>query len=122
MIAEFQKRIRPFAELSIVELKDEGISKEAIKLEGYLGPNTYVLDEVGKMQSSEEFASFLKKAEGELIFIIGGPEGIAPKIKQNSRLISLSKMTLTHEMARLFLIEQLYRACMINSGRGYYNK
>jgi 23S rRNA (pseudouridine1915-N3)-methyltransferase len=122
LIAEFHKRIRPFADLTITELKDEGLQKEAAKLEGYLSPNTYLLDETGKMQSSEELAAFLKKAEGELTFIIGGPEGIAPQIKQKSKLISMSKLTFTHEMARLFLIEQLYRACMINSGRGYYHK
>jgi len=121
-IAEFQKRIRPFAELTHTELKDEGLTKEAAKLENHMGPNTYVLDEGGKMQSSVEFAAFLKKAEGEITFILGGPEGVAPEVKQKSKLISLSKMTFTHEMAKLFLIEQLYRACMINSGRGYYHK
>jgi 23S rRNA (pseudouridine1915-N3)-methyltransferase len=122
LISEFQKRIRPFAELSIIELKDEGLAKEAVKLENYLGQNTYILDETGVMRSSEEFAGFLKKAESELIFIIGGPEGIAPEIKQKSKLISLSKLTFTHEMARLFLIEQLYRAMMINNNRSYYHK
>jgi 23S rRNA (pseudouridine1915-N3)-methyltransferase len=122
LISEFQKRIRPFAELSIIELKDEGLAKEAAKLENYLGQNTYVLDETGKMYSSEEFAAFLKKAEGELTLIVGGPEGIAPQIKQKSKLISISRMTFTHEMARLFLIEQLYRALMINNNRSYYHK
>lgn len=122
LISEFQKRISPFADLTITELKDEGLAKEAAKLENYLGQNTYILDETGKMYNSEELAAFLKKAEREITFIIGGPEGITPSLKQKSKLISLSKMTFTHEMARLFLIEQLYRACMINNGRSYYHK
>ncbi len=121
-ISEFQKRIRPFAELTITELKDEGLAREAPKLEAHLGQNTYVLDEAGKMHSSVEFAALIKGAEKELTFIIGGPEGISSEIKKKSHLISLSKMTFTHEMARLFLIEQIYRACMINNNRSYYHK
>jgi len=122
LIEEFQKRLRPFCKLEILELKDEGIQKESQKLSGYIDNTTYILDEAGKMLSSEEFASLLKNIEGSLTFIIGGPDGLDPKIKTKSHLISLSKMTFTHEMCRLFLIEQLYRACMINSNRGYYHK
>jgi 23S rRNA (pseudouridine1915-N3)-methyltransferase len=122
LISEFQKRIRPMADLSITELKDEGVSKEAEKLEKYLSQDTYVLDETGKTFSSTEFAAFLKKRETPTTFIIGGPEGIDSSIKKQAQLISISKMTFTHEMARLFLVEQIYRACMINSGRGYYHK
>jgi 23S rRNA (pseudouridine1915-N3)-methyltransferase len=122
LISEFQKRIRPLADLSITELKDEGLSKEAEKLSKYLGPDTYVLDEAGRMLSSIEFAQFLKKRDRPITFILGGPEGIDSSIKKDPNLISLSRMTFTHEMARLFLVEQIYRACMINSGRGYYHK
>jgi len=122
LISEFQKRIKPLADLTLTELKDEGISKEADKLEKYLGPDTYVLDETGKMLSSTEFADFLKKRDRPITLVIGGPEGVAESVKKKSNLISLSKMTFTHEMARLFLVEQIYRACMINSGRSYYHK
>jgi 23S rRNA (pseudouridine1915-N3)-methyltransferase len=122
LISEFQKRIKPMADLSITELKDEGMSREAEKLAKYMGPDTFVLDETGKMLSSTEFAEFLKKRETPITFIIGGPEGIDSSIKKRSNLVYISKMTFTHEMARLFLIEQIYRACMINSGRGYYHK
>jgi 23S rRNA (pseudouridine1915-N3)-methyltransferase len=122
LISEFQKRLKPLSDLSIIELKDEGTSKEAEKLAKYQGPDTYVLDETGKMLTSTEFAAFLKNSDRPITFIIGGPEGIASSIKTQAHLISLSKMTFTHEMARLFLVEQIYRACMINSGRGYYHK
>jgi 23S rRNA (pseudouridine1915-N3)-methyltransferase len=119
---EFRKRITPFCDLIVQELKDEGIAKESLRIEGYLDSNAYLLDQAGKMLSSEEFAALLKKSEAQLTFIIGGPEGISPKTKTRSRLISLSEMTFTHEMARLFFIEQIYRACMINNNRAYYHK
>ena len=122
LISEFLKRLKPMCEVSIVELKDEGLQKEALKLSKYLGTNSYILDEAGKQYSSQEFAALLKKQEQPITFIIGGPEGISPELKKRANIISLSRMTLTHEMTRLFLIEQVYRAYMINSGRGYYQK
>jgi 23S rRNA (pseudouridine1915-N3)-methyltransferase len=122
LIEEFQKRLSPFCALEIIELKDEGLEKESLKIANHLGASTYLLDESGKMLSSAEFASLLKNTETPLTFIIGGPDGISGQLKSKARLLSLSRMTFTHEMARLFLIEQLYRAGMINSGRGYYQK
>lgn len=120
-IAEFEKRMSPLYKLETIELKDEGLEKEAIKLEKYIGPSTYVLDERGREYTSEQFAQLLKTG-GNLEFIIGGPDGITPPLKAKANLISLSKLTFTHELARLLLVEQLYRAFMINSGRGYYQK
>ena len=122
LISEFLKRLRPLCEVSVVELKDEGLEREAAKLAKYVGAGTYPLDEAGRMYSSVEFAAFLKKQEQPLTFVIGGPDGISSSLKAKGNLISLSKMTLTHEMARLLLVEQIYRASMINSGRGYYQK
>lgn len=124
-IDEFLKRIKPLSKLEIIELNDDGIKKESIKILEYNSQNTYIFDAKGKQYSSEEFAEFIKKNEtemNEIIFIIGGPEGIDEKIKSKFKTISLSKMTFTHEMTRLFLLEQIYRASMINSGRTYYHK
>jgi 23S rRNA (pseudouridine1915-N3)-methyltransferase len=120
-IDEYKKRLHPLVNLEILELKDEGIIKESSKIEKYLDNNSYILDEKGKQFTSGEFALFLKNNE-KLSFIVGGPLGIMEDTKKKAKSISLSKMTFTHEMARLFLIEQIYRACMINSGRTYYNK
>src|SRR3989338_2727249 len=106
-INEFLKRLQPFCKLEILELKDEGIEKESKKLEKYIGQNTFILHEKGKQFSSEEFSGFLKnKSQSEIIFIIGGHDGISEKIKQKNsgRLISMARMTFTHEMARLFLV------------------
>lgn len=123
-IAEFEKRLPPFCRLEVIELKDEGMKQEAGKLAKYLEDkdNTFCLDAKGKEYSSEEFADFIGSQEEQITFIIGGPEGIDQSIKENrtTKLISLSKMTFPHEMARLMLIEQIYRAYMILSGRPYH--
>jgi len=122
-INEFLKRLRPFCKINIIELKDEGIKKESEKLFKYAGSDTYFLDEKGLQISSEEFAGLIKKSElenNEMVFIIGGHDGISQEIKSKSKLISLSRMTFTHEMARLFLIEQIYRSHMIINNRKYH--
>jgi len=120
-ISEYLKRLSLFCKLEIIELKDEGIEKESAKLEKYLGENSYILDEKGKQLSSEEFSGFLKNKD-DIIFIIGGHNGISEKIKSNpkAKLISLSKMTFSHEMARIFLMEQIYRGFMILNNRKYH--
>jgi len=119
-IAEYAKRLAPFCKLELIELKDEGPAKEAKRLERYLGPGTFILDVGGKHLSSEEFAQFMKKQEGMLTLIIGGADGIDESIKRRAPAISLSNMTFTHEMCRLFIMEQVYRAHMINSNRPYH--
>jgi 23S rRNA (pseudouridine1915-N3)-methyltransferase len=120
-IAEYEKRLRPYCKLEWVELRDEGMAREAVRLEKYLGEGTYVLDVDGKEFGSEEFAGLFKKHEArQLTFIIGSAEGIMPEVKNRAKLISLSKMTFTHDMCRLFLIEQIYRAHMIVNNRSYH--
>lgn len=119
-IDEYKKRLQPFCRLEALELKGEGIPKEAEKLSRYVGDNTFILDSGGKQFSSEEFASFIKTREGELTFIIGGSEGVESSLKKKAQLISLSRMTFLHEMCRLFLIEQIYRAYMIIHNRVYH--
>ena len=119
-ISEYAKRLAPFCKLELIELKDEGPAKEAKRLERYLGAGTFILDVGGKHFCSEEFAQLVKKQEGALTFIVGGADGIDESIKMRAPAISLSNMTFTHEMCRLFLIEQVYRAHMINSNRPYH--
>lgn len=121
-IAEYEKRLRPYCKFEIIELKDEGIEKEAKHLQKYLSPNTFILDANGKEMDSIVFASFIKsKTESQpLTFIIGSAEGVDKGLKGQVQLISLSKMTFTHEMCRLFLIEQIYRSFMIIGNRSYH--
>lgn len=87
--------------------------------------NVVVLHERGEELSSIEFATFMKKWQNsgtrKLSFIIGGPLGFSDDVlSQDWKKLSLSRMTLTHEMALLVLLEQLYRAETINRGITYH--
>ncbi|MBI5389507.1 23S rRNA (pseudouridine(1915)-N(3))-methyltransferase RlmH [Candidatus Woesearchaeota archaeon] len=119
-IDEFLKRIKSFCKVEIIELKDEGMQKEASRQIKYINENAHVLSAEGKQYSSEEFALLLRKAEGEITLLIGGHDGILPQVKRKAKLLSLSKLTFTHEMSRLFLLEQLYRGFMILHNRPYH--
>ncbi len=123
-IKEYIKRLKPFCNIDIIELKDKGIKQNSSFIlnivEKYNKNNIYILDEKGKEKTSIEFSQFLNSLNGETIFIIGGADGISNSIKRSYNLISISKMTFTHEMARLFFIEQLYRAFMILENRSYH--
>ena len=122
-IGEYLKRLGPLARVEVVEVRDSNKEDEAEKILKAAGDDYLViLDVCGKELSSEEFAVFLKKnSDKKISFIIGGPEGLSEKVlaKANFRL-SVSKMTFTHEMCRLFLLEQIYRGYMILSGRKYH--
>jgi 23S rRNA (pseudouridine1915-N3)-methyltransferase len=122
LIEEYTKRLGPYLKLNIKELKDEGLAKESDKIRNIIqqdSENTFILDALGKQFSSEEFSEFMKNKQ-EVTFIIGGPDGISDDVKKKAKTVSFSKMTFTHEMCRLFLIEQIYRGVMIEKGRPYH--
>lgn len=86
-----------------------------------------LLDENGKALSSKEFAGFIENqqisAQKKLVFLIGGAFGFSKAVYERAnRKISLSKMTLSHQMVRLFFVEQLYRAMTIIKGESYHNE
>ncbi len=86
-----------------------------------------LLDENGKQYSSEEFSVFLQKRMNsgikQLIFIIGGPYGFSEDVYMRADAkLSLSKMTFSHQMVRLFFIEQLYRAYTILKNEPYHHR
>ena len=86
-----------------------------------------LLDEYGKQYSSLEFSSYLQKKMNsglkQLVFLIGGPYGFSEEIyKKASGKISLSKMTFSHQMVRLFFVEQLYRAFTILRNEPYHHQ
>ena len=90
------------------------------------GKELHLLDEHGKMYSSRQFASFLEKrmitGSKELIFVIGGPYGFSESVREKAdSKISLSRMTFSHQLARLLFIEQIYRAFTIINGEPYHN-
>ncbi len=102
---------------SIPKMEDEKIKRLLDKLDGY----SFALSEEGRTYGSRQFASRLQVITGKIIFIIGGPEGLSDRVKKGANeVLSLSSFTFTHEMARMLLIEQLYRTCSILHNRSYH--
>jgi len=86
-----------------------------------------LLDERGKQYSSLDFSAYLQKQMNSglklLVFVIGGPYGFSKAVQQKAQgMISLSKMTFSHQMVRLFFVEQLYRACTILKNEPYHHQ
>lgn len=119
LINEYLKRLKPYAKIELIELRDKGLEKEAKDINKYLNINSFILDEKGKEHSSIEFSELINKKQ-DITFVIGSPNGIHSSLKKKNKLISLSRMTFTHEMARLFLIEQIYRSMMILNNKKYH--
>ena len=137
--AEFQNRLSRFVTLEIVELADEKApeslhpkdedlvrEKEGKRVLKAIGQKDFVVALAidGKQMSSEAFAAFLAEKETEarpLTFVIGGSLGLSPEVyaRANAKL-SFSKMTFPHRIARLLLLEQLYRGCKINAHEAYH--
>jgi len=136
-IDDFIKRIQPYSSLQIVEIpaeniySDSNIEKildiEAEKILKQAGENAYfiALDINGKQLSSEDFAVEIKELSlsgiNQVAFAIGGAEGLCEKIKKRADFaLSLSPMTFTHQMARLLLLEQIYRGFKIINNEPYH--
>ena len=113
-IEEYIKRLKKFTNIEIVEVKslDQDFKNSFL----------IVFDLQGRNFSSEEFAKTIKEIENKNTTIILGDEnGIPKEVKEKANLIiSISKMTFTHEMARLIIIEQLYRAFTIINNLKYH--
>ncbi|MBI4457668.1 23S rRNA (pseudouridine(1915)-N(3))-methyltransferase RlmH [Candidatus Uhrbacteria bacterium] len=133
---EYAKRLRPFARLTVQEVAAEAIkptvvAAQTMKTEGdrllqALPEDGFViaLERTGSPLSSEALAE-LMRSEGEggrpLVFVVGGAAGLDPAVLQRAnKKVTLSAMTFTHEMARVILAEQLYRAVTILAGKTYH--
>jgi len=139
-ITEYEKRLRPYVRLQVIEIPEEkrpvsaspsvetaAMEKEGQRILAAVPDGSYViaLDVKGESWSSENLARHLETWElagtNNLTIIIGGDLGLCNNVLGKCRLrLSLSPMTFTHPMARLILIEQLYRACRIRSGEPYH--
>jgi 23S rRNA (pseudouridine1915-N3)-methyltransferase len=116
-----------YAPVSLIEVKEEkGKDREAAMLvEGQRilkQTGSYVLlDERGKEFTSVKFAGFLENRSA-LDFVIGGPYGVSGEVREKAgAVIALSKMTFTHDMVKVFFLEQLYRAMTILKGKEYHH-
>ena len=132
-IEEYKKRLGRFCTLSVVEVEEESrqqniqkkIDKESEKLLSASTGSFVLLDRVGKMVSSEDLADILKQSQiggvSEITFIIGGSNGVNENLKNAcNKVISFGKITFPHQLFRVVLAEQIYRAFTINAGMPYH--
>ncbi len=136
-LKEYEKRLSAFCSFSVIEVQAEQINDESMvekykeieaqRIMQHIKQDSYIitLEIKGKMYSSEEFAKKIKDISNSGIndttFVIGGANGLANNISDISSLkLSFSKMTFTHQMIRLILEEQIYRAFKINANEPYH--
>ena len=139
-IDEYLKRMSSYAKVEIVEIPDEKApeelsaaemeqvkQKEGEKLLAKLSQDSYVIALAidGRMKSSEELADSLDKlatyGKSKIAFVIGGSLGLSDEVlKRANEKLSFSKMTFPHQLMRLILLEQVYRAYRINRGEPYH--
>ncbi|MDY6230634.1 MAG: 23S rRNA (pseudouridine(1915)-N(3))-methyltransferase RlmH [Prevotella sp.] len=137
LVEDYYGRISHYMPFKITYLQDSRRNKvsreqqkeqEADAILQCIEKNDHVvlLDERGKMMTSTEMASWVdkKKHSGRnLTLVIGGPYGFAQRVYDRAdEMISLSKMTFSHDMARLLITEQIYRACTILRGESYHHE
>ncbi|MBS4030392.1 MAG: 23S rRNA (pseudouridine(1915)-N(3))-methyltransferase RlmH [Clostridiales bacterium] len=139
-IAEYEKRLSSYAKVIIREVKDEKtpdnaspadedalLEKEADRLEALIKPGTHLIALAikGKSLSSPELASYIEDlgtaGKSHITFLIGGSLGLSPRLLQKADLhVSFSSLTFPHQLFRLMLLEQLYRAFKIIRGEPYH--
>lgn len=134
-IAEYSTRLKHYTSFSISTLREKNRGKQGTSLkadQGSLllgsvpsGSLIVALDSEGVQFTSEAFAEKIEDWElrgiKQVSYLIGGPEGLSENVVKSADLIlSMSKMTFTHDLIRLFLTEQLYRAYTIKAGEKYH--
>lgn len=139
-IEEYVKRLNSYAKIDLIEVADEKAPEELSEVEmkqvkqkegerilAKIHPDTYVIALAinGKLKSSEELAETLDKlatyGKSKVAFIIGGSLGLSNDVlKRADEQLSFSKMTFPHQLMKLILVEQVYRAFRINRGEPYH--
>ena len=138
--AEYVKRLSAYCKLTVVEIPEAKLSKDptlgeitnalareadAIRAKIPSSSQVAALCVEGRMYSSQELAQLLPalghSSDRHLVFLIGGSYGLHPSVKAEAQLqLSMSPMTFPHHLARVMLLEQIYRAFKINEGSGYH--
>ena len=124
---DYAKRLSRQGKFEQIELKDGTVENESVRIIDTLSKRrtakVYALTEEGTTYTSITFASELLNLQGKpAIFIIGGAYGLNQAVKDRANsCLSLSPFTFTHEIARLLILEQLYRAVSINTGSNYHH-
>lgn len=139
-IEEYVKRMKPYAKIDIIEIPDEKApetlsdlemlqvkAKEGERILAKISDDTHVIALAieGKMKSSEQLAETLDHlatyGKSKVAFVIGGSLGLSQEVmKRADDTLSFSKMTFPHQLMRLILVEQIYRAFRINRGEPYH--
>ncbi|WP_113927329.1 23S rRNA (pseudouridine(1915)-N(3))-methyltransferase RlmH [Bacillus sp. P14.5] len=139
-IDEYLKRLSAYAKVEVIEVSDEKAPEELsetemIQVKGKEGerilakipPDAHVIALAieGKMRTSEDLADNLDKlatyGKSKIAFVIGGSLGLSDEVlKRSNEMLSFSKMTFPHQLMRLILVEQVYRAFRINRGEPYH--
>jgi len=139
-IAEYLKRLSPYARLTVIEIDDENapeylspaeaekvVKKEGERILTKIPPSSFViaLDLKGKNLSSEELASFISEkslyGKSRLTFLIGGSLGLSTEVLERADFkLSFGRMTYPHQLMRLILLEQIYRVYKIIRGEPYH--
>ena len=138
--AEYVKRLQAFCKVRTIELApyrlpddpsdaqiSDALEKEAAEIEKQIAPGAcvYALCIEGKTVSSEQFSAQLEQAavdgSGTIVFVIGSSFGLSERVKRRANVrLSMSPMTFPHQLARVMLLEQLYRAFQIRAGGKYH--
>jgi len=126
LVAEYLKRLSRFVRCEMIETRESELEKESRRLLDAIpdGSLMVLLDVKGREWSSTELAAEVSRWENDAIkgvaIVIGGPEGVSAEVSARAqRRWRLSPLTLTHEMARVITVEQIYRAYTINRGLPY---
>jgi len=139
-IAEYAKRLRPYVKFDVLEVPDEKApetmsaaeeaqvrDREGERLLALIKPDAHVVALAigGELWSSEDLAAQLDKlgtyGKSHIVFVIGGSNGLSPAVlRRAQQKLSFGRMTLPHQLMRLVLVEQVYRAVKINRGEPYH--
>lgn len=134
-VKEYSARLKPYARVIVEEVEAEPFRRESDKekakqkegerqlaaLSKYSNSEIIILDERGREFTSPEFSEFFSREARRVIFVIGGALGFSENFsKRTFTKVSLSKMTMPHELARVVLLEQIYRAATIVTGKSYH--